>query len=98
MSQRRKVTTPLYHRNAAELKDVVWPTVEAGLHRMKTIITEHFKVSCGDLEFLDEGAYARVYKGTLASGLELAVRMVLPVRKGVKTEAEVATMDAIRGE
>ena len=64
---------------------------------MKDIIVSHFKCSCDDLTLLsDDGAYARVYTTSLETGQELVVRLVLPVRRGLKTEAEVAAMDCIR--
>lgn len=64
---------------------------------LKSIIATHFGGPCEDLSLLSEGAYAHVYVTTLKNGPKLAVHVVLPVRDSVKTEAEVATMDSVRG-
>lgn len=90
--------TPLYLRSTQELHDTFWSEVEPKLPLLRDIIAEHFKSSCSDLEFFDEGSYARIYRATVSDGIALAVRIILPIRDNVKTRAEVATMDSLRGE
>lgn len=80
-----------------ELEDSFWSEVVTRLPKLKAIITEHFHSPCTDLELLGEGAYARAYRATLHNGSSLVARIAAPVRDGVKTEAEVATMEAISG-
>ena len=46
---------------------------------------------------MDDGAFARVFLFTLQNGMQLIARIILPVRESVKTEAEVAAMELVRG-
>jgi hypothetical protein len=46
---------------------------------------------------MDDGAFARVFLFTLQNGMQVIARIVLPVRESVKTEAEVAAMELVRG-
>lgn len=46
---------------------------------------------------MNYGAYARAFLFSLASGMQVVGRVILPVRDSVKTEAEVATMELVRG-
>jgi hypothetical protein len=46
---------------------------------------------------MDGGAYARVYLFTLEDDQKVVGRVVLPVRESVRTEAEVAAMELLRG-
>lgn len=89
---------PDCYRDSQELHDTFWPDIERQLPALKDIIATHFECSCDDLRLLDGGAYARAYVTSLETGHKLVARVVLPVRKTLKTEAEVATMDCIRGE
>lgn len=96
LSQTMANRAPYFH-TSDELADTFWPEVETKLSHLKTIILEHFGSTCTELSLLDEGSYARAYRATLCSGTVLVVRILLPVCDTVKTQAEVATMDAIRG-
>lgn len=80
-----------------ELADDFWPELETKLPKLRAIIADHFGSACATFDLIGEGAYARVYGVTLQSGVRLAARIGLPVRPGVKTEAEVATMEFVRG-
>ena len=75
-----------------------WIGLECNLVHMGTIIEDHFGMPCVFAGELGRGAYARCRRYTLVSGLELAVRLILPVRESVKTEVEVATMTYLRGK
>jgi hypothetical protein len=46
---------------------------------------------------MDGGSYARVSLFTLEDDQKVVGRVVLPVRETVKTEAEVAAMELVRG-
>lgn len=93
-----EIILPDCYRDSEELHDTFWPDVERRIPALKDIIAAHFGCSCGDLSLLDGGAYARAYVTSLETGHKLVARVVLPVRKTMKTEAEVATMDCVRGE
>lgn len=89
---------PGCYRSSQELQNTFWPDIEPRLPALKSIIAAHFGCLCDDLNPLDEGSYARVYVTSLETGHKLVARVVLPVRNGLKTEAEVATMDCVKGE
>lgn len=93
-----EVPLELYLRSTQELHKSFWPDVEPKLPCLKDIISAHFGCPCEDLNLLGDGAYAHVYSTKLQTGLELAIRIVLPVRESLKTEAEVATMTSMRGQ
>ena len=46
---------------------------------------------------MDDGTFARVFLFTLENGMQVIARILLPVRESVKTEAEVAAMELLRG-
>jgi hypothetical protein len=46
---------------------------------------------------MDDGAFARVFLFTLQNGMQVIARIILLVRESVKTEAEVAAMELVRG-
>jgi len=46
---------------------------------------------------MDDGAFARVFLFMLENGMQVVARIILPVRESVKTEAEVAAMELVRG-
>ncbi|KIP07759.1 hypothetical protein PHLGIDRAFT_70510 [Phlebiopsis gigantea 11061_1 CR5-6] len=89
---------PDCYRTCRELKETFWLQTGPKIPALQDIISAHFGYDCGELTLLDEGAYARAYKASLSTGKKLVVRVVLPVRDGLKTEAEVATMDFVRAE
>ena len=88
---------PDCYRTCRELKKTFWLQTEPKIPLLQDIISSHFGYDCGELTLLDEGAYARAYETSLSTGKKLVVRVVLAVREGLKTEAEVATMDFVRG-
>lgn len=81
-----------------ELYNAFWAEVEPRLPAIKPIIDSHFGSSCHDLTPLGEGSWARTYTVSLANGEIYVLRVVLPARDVLKTEAEVATMDSVRGK
>ena len=47
---------------------------------------------------MDDGAYARVFLFSLENDMQVVARVILPVRESLKTEAEVVTMEVVRGK
>lgn len=46
---------------------------------------------------MNGGAFARVLLFTLENGMQVIAHIIFPVRESVKTEAEVAAMELVRG-
>ena len=61
------------------------------------IVSAHFRAGCRQCVRMDDGAYARVFLFTLENDKKVVGRVVLPVRESIKTEAEVAAMELVRG-
>ena len=47
---------------------------------------------------MDDGAYARAFLFSLENNMQVVARVILPVRESLKTEAEVVTMEVVRGK
>ena len=67
------------------------------LDAFRTIISNHFGSPCESQQPLQPGAYARTFLYVLQDGLQIVGRVILPARRTLKNEAEVAAMDSIRG-
>ena len=78
-------------------EDILWEQINPDLDALLPIIVNHFGSPCQSKEPLQQGAYARAFLYILQDGLHVVARVSLPVRRTLKTEAEVAAMDAIRG-
>jgi hypothetical protein len=77
--------------------DILRDTTNADLQALQDIISTHFHKGCRDRVSMQTGAYARVFLFTLADDRKVIARVVLPIRETVKTEAEVAAMEFVRG-
>ena len=77
--------------------DVLWEKFNPNLDAFRTIISNHFGSPCQSQQPLQSGSYARTFLHILEDGLHIVGRVILPVRRTLKTEAEVAAMDSIRG-
>jgi hypothetical protein len=75
----------------------LWQTTNANLGALQEIVSAHFRLPCRHHALMDSGAYAHVFLFTLESDQKVVGRVVLPVRETVKTEAEVAAMELVRG-
>ena len=75
----------------------LWLDTAADLNALKCIIYNHFQSTCCDETSMEHRSYARVFLYTLESGQKVIARIVLPVRERFKTEAEVASMNYVRG-
>ena len=80
-----------------EPEDTLWEQINPDLDALRLIIANHFGSPCQSQEPLPHGAYARAFLHILQDGLHVVARVILPIRRTLKTEAEVAAMDFIRG-
>ena len=78
-------------------EDILWEQINPDLDAFRTIIANHFGSPCQSQESLQPGAYARTFLYILQDGLHVVGRVILPIRRTLKTEAEIAAMDSIRG-
>ena len=76
----------------------LWQATNADMPALQRIISSHFRSECRQYIRMNDGAYARVFLFTLENNLKVVARVVLPVRESLKTEAEVATMELVRGK
>jgi hypothetical protein len=80
-----------------EPEDILWEQINPDLDAFCTIIANHFGSPCQSQEPLPPGVYARAFLYILQDGLHVVGRVILPARRTLKTEAEIAAMDSIRG-
>ncbi len=78
-------------------KDILWEQINPDLDALRAIVANHFGSPCQSQEPLQPGAYARTFLYILQDGLHVVGRVILPARRTLKTEAEIASMDSIRG-
>ena len=83
--------------DSPEPEDILWEEINPNLDAFRTIISNHFGSPCQSQESLHPGAYARTFLYILQDGLHVVGRVILPARRTLKTEAEIAAMDSIRG-
>ena len=83
--------------DSPEPEDILWEQINPDLDAFRTIISNHFGSPCQSQEPLQPGAYARTFLYILQDGLHVVGRVILPARRTLKTEAEIAAMDSIRG-
>src|SRR4051812_45414086 len=77
--------------------DELWEATNADLVALQEIVSAHFRVESQNRVLIGGGAYARVFLFTLQDGRKVVGRVVFPVRETIKTEAEAAAMELIRG-
>src|SRR5882724_507814 len=75
----------------------LWHATNADITAIQHIISSHFQADCRHYTHMNDGAYARAFLFSLANGMQVVGRVILPVRESVKTEAEVATMELVQG-
>ena len=75
----------------------LWQAANIDIKAIEIIISSHFGTSLSHYTRMDDGAFARVFLFTLENGMQVIARIILPVRESVKTEAEVAAMELVRG-
>ena len=83
--------------DSPEPEDVLWEQINPDLDAFRSIISNHFGSPCESHELLQPSAYARTFLYILQDGLHVVGRVILPARRTLKTEADVAAMDSIRG-
>ena len=83
--------------DSPEPEDILWEQINPDLDALLPIISSHFGSPCQSQEPLQHGSSARVFRYILQDGLHVVAKVILPARRTLKTEAEVAAMDAIRG-
>jgi hypothetical protein len=75
----------------------LWQAANVDMKAIEIIISSHFRTPHTHHTRMDDGAFARVFLFTLQNGMQVIARIILPVRESVKTEAEVAAMELVRG-
>ena len=81
----------------ASISESLWQAANVDMKAMEIIISSHFRTSHIHHAPMDDGTFARVFLFTLENGMQVIARILLPVRESVKTEAEVAAMELVRG-
>lgn len=69
-----------------------WQNANIDLDALSSIVAAHMQSPCKQRDTMEAGAYARVFLFILENGLRVIVRLILPVREHLKTEAEVSAM------
>src|ERR1700733_3924598 len=77
--------------------EVLWRATNVDMSALERIVCSHFGVDCRTRTLMSEGSYARAFLFSPDNDIQVVGRVVLPVRKSMKTEAEVATMQLVRG-
>src|SRR5258706_14941491 len=83
--------------HSPEPEDILWEQINPNLGALRAIIANHFGSPCQSQDPLQPGVYARAFLYILQDGLHVVGRVILPARRTLKTEAEIASMDSIRG-
>ena len=73
-------------------------TTNVDMATLQQIVCAHFHSECLCHTHMDDGAYARVFLFSLENSMQVVARVILPVRESLKTEAEVVTMEVVRGK
>ena len=80
-----------------EAFDSAWDNVSLNVSALQKILSDHFSRPCIEYRLIGEGVYAKAFLFTFLDGYAVVGRVLLPVRERLKTEAEVAVMDTLRG-
>ena len=80
-----------------EPENILWEEINPDLEAFCTIISNHFGPPCASQEPLQPGAYARTFLYIPQDGRHVVGSVILPARPTLKTEAEIAAMDSLRG-
>jgi hypothetical protein len=87
--------SPAYKHLHAD--DMLWKATNIDMIALQNIICAHFRAEYSHHHRMDDGSYARVFLFTLTNNKQVVARVILPIRESVKTEAEVAAMEVVRG-
>jgi hypothetical protein len=77
--------------------EALWQAANVDMAPLETIISSHFSTPCSRRTRMDDGTYARVFLFSLQNNFQVVGCIMLPIRESVKTEAEVAVMELVRG-
>ena len=77
--------------------ELLWQSAHVDIAALQTIVSTHFHAQCRCFEPLGAGSYARAFLFSLENNIQVVGRIVLPIRESIKTEAEVAAMELVRG-
>ena len=88
----------LSNGSSPEPDELLWQSADVDIAALQTIVSTRFHTQCRGFEplTLDAGSYARAFLFSLENGIQVVGR-VLPVRESIKTEAEVAAIELVRG-
>ena len=83
--------------SSLEPDERLWQAADVEIAALQTIVSIHFHAQCRSFELLGAGSYARAFLFALENNIQVVGWVVLPVRESIKTEAEVAAMELVRG-
>ena len=75
----------------------LWHATDTDITALQHIVSSHFRADCQHYTRMNDGAYARAFLFSMINGMQVVGRVILPVRASIKTEAEVAMMELVRG-
>jgi len=88
---------PSSDESSPERDELLWQSANVDMAALQTIVSTHFHAQCRGFEPLGAGSFARTFLFSLGNNIQLVGRVVLPVRESIKTKAEVAAMELVRG-
>ena len=77
--------------------ELLWQSANVDVAALQSIVSTHFHAQCRRFEPLGSGVFAKVFLFSLENNIQVVGRVILPVRETIKTEAEVAAMELVRG-
>ena len=86
------------HDSCQHESETLWQATNVDMAALQQIVCAHFRSECQCYTRMDDGAYARVFLFSLENDMQVVARVILPVRESLKTEAEVVTMEVVRGK
>ena len=86
------------HDSSPDELETLWQATNADMAALQQIVCAHFCSNCRHYTRMDDGAYARVFLFSLENDMQVVAWVILPVRESLKTEAEVVTMEMVRGK
>ena len=86
------------HSHDSSPDETLWRATNVDMAALQQILCTHFRSKCHHYTRMDDGAYARVFLFSLENNMQVVARVILPVRESLKTEAEVVTMEVVRGK
>ena len=86
------------HSHDSSPDETLWQAINVDMAALQQIVCAHFRSKCWHYTRMDDGAYARVFLFSLENNMQVVARVILPVRESLKMEAEVVTMEVVRGK